>query len=418
MRACGYRKTHVILNEDSKIEGMRKLAGDRTMEEKNRQNELNNNKNVLTAQKSPKYAGKLAFYIGSLDKGGAERVFVNLAEYFQNKGYQIIMVTQYRKEEEYELAEGIRRILSDIPPEETTASRLLNFYRRVKKLHRIWKEEEPDLALSCVGKNNFMAIVTTMFTKTKPVVSVVGEAGEEYPNRLMKFLANLLFPFASGVILQTERSRSFFSERVSKTAVILPNSLNPLFLRERYRGEREKRIVSVGRLDANKNHEMMFQAFAGLADKYPEYTLTVYGEGELRETLQERIASLGLEKRIFLPGVIPDVADKIEKASLFLLTSYSEGISNALIEAMALGLPVIATDVPSGGTQELIRQEENGLIIPAGDAKALEKAMDRLLSDREYAERLGEQAHKIQERLAPDSVNRQWQEYFEKIITP
>ena len=162
----------------------------------------------------------------------------------------------------------------------------------------------------------------------------------------------------------------------------------------------------------------MFQAFAGLADKYPEYTLTVYGEGELRETLQERIASLGLEKRIFLPGVIPDVADKIEKASLFLLTSYSEGISNALIEAMALGLPVIATDVPSGGTQELIRQEENGLIIPAGDAKALEKAMDRLLSDREYAERLGEQAHKIQERLAPDSVNRQWQEYFEKIITP
>ena len=139
---------------------MRKLAGDSAMEEKNRQNELNNNKNVLTAQKSPKYAGKLAFYIGSLEKGGAERVFVNLAEYFQNKGYQIIMVTQYRKEEEYELAEGIRRILSDIPPEETTASRLLNFYRRVKRLHRIWKEEEPDLALSCVGKNNFMAIVT------------------------------------------------------------------------------------------------------------------------------------------------------------------------------------------------------------------------------------------------------------------
>lgn len=386
------------------------------MSKTDRENELNNNKNRKTIKKDEKYAGKLAFYIGSLDKGGAERVFVNLAEYFQNKGYQILMVTQYRKEEEYELAEGIKRILSDIPPEETTRSRLINFYRRVSRLRGIWKKEQPDLVLSCVGKNNFMAIVTTMFTKTKPVVSVVGEAKEEYPNRLMKFLANLLFPYASGVILQTERSRVFFSEKVSKTSVILPNSLNPLFLRERFQGEREKRIVSVGRLDANKNHEMMIRAFAELAERYLEYTLTIYGEGELREYLQKLIASLALEEKVFLPGAIPDVADKIGKASLFLLTSYSEGISNALIEAMALGLPVIATDVPSGGTQELIRHEENGLIIPTGDEKALKEAMDRLLSDREFAARLGEQAHKIQERLAPDRVNRQWQEYFERIM--
>lgn len=237
------------------------------MDKKDQKNELNNNKKAEDVKKERKYAGKLAFYIGSLNKGGAERVFVNLAEYFQNKGYQIVMVTQYQKEDEYVLAEGIRRVISDIPPEETTGSRAVNFYRRMSRLHRIWKKERPDLVLSCVGKNNFMAVVTTMFTKTKPVVSVVGEAKEEYPNRLMKALANLLFPFASGVILQTERSKSFFSQRVSRTSVILPNSLNPLFIRERFRGEREKRIVSVGRLDANKNHEMMIRAFAGLDRK-------------------------------------------------------------------------------------------------------------------------------------------------------
>ncbi len=386
------------------------------MDKKDKKNELNNNKKAEDVKKERKYAGKLAFYIGSLNKGGAERVFVNLAEYFQNKGYQIVMVTQYQKENEYVLAEGIRRVISDIPPEETTGSRAVNFYRRMSRLHRIWKKERPDLVLSCVGKNNFMAVVTTMFTKTKPVVSVVGEAKEEYPNRLMKALANLLFPFASGVILQTERSKSFFSSRVSRTSVILPNSLNPLFIRERFRGEREKRIVSVGRLDANKNHEMMIRAFAGLAGRYPEYTLTIYGEGELREHLQKLIASLGLEEKVFLPGVVPDVAERIEKAALFLLVSYSEGVSNALIEALALGLPVIATDVPSGGTQELIRHGENGLIIPPGDEEALKAAMERLLSDGEYAERLGEQAHKIQERLAPERVNRQWQEYFESIL--
>lgn len=393
-----------------------------------RKNELNNNKKSKNGKNAAKNAGKpakgkklanartLAFYIGSLDKGGAERVFVNLAEYFQNRGYQIVMVTQYRKAEEYALADGIKRVISDITPQETTGSRLINFYRRVCKLHRIWKEETPDLVLSCVGKNNFMTIVTTMFTKTKPVVSVVGEAREEYPGRMMKFLANLLFPYASGVILQTERSRDFFSKKVSKTAVILPNSLNPLFMRKRFQGERDKRIVSVGRLDANKNHEMMICAFAALSDKFPEYTLTIYGEGELREALQKLIGSFELEDRVFLPGVIPDVADQIEKAALFLLTSYSEGISNALIEAMALGLPVIATDVPSGGTQELIRHGVNGLVIPAGDGKALIEAMDKVLSDKELAERLGLEAHKIQERLAPDKVNERWREYFEKLL--
>lgn len=415
-----------------------KLKNDLTSMQNLSKNELNNNKTGQNPPKPEKNAGKIAgktsgtkiagnkiagtkiagnkiaFYIGSLHKGGAERVFVNLAEYFLSQGYQVVMVTQYHKEEEYGLAEGIDRIISDITPQETTGSRVVNFFRRAGKLHRIWKVEKPDLVLSCVGKNNFMTIVTTMFTGTKPIVSVVGEAKEEYPNRLMRMLANLLFPFAAGVILQTERSRTFFSKRVGKTAVILPNSLNPLFLRPMFQGEREKRIVSVGRLDANKNHEMMIRAFAKLSPGYPEYTLTIYGEGELRAYLQDLIDSLELSDKVFLPGVIPDVADEIERAALFLLTSYSEGVSNALIEAMALGLPVIATDVPSGGTVELIRHGENGWMIPVGDGAALEEAMDKLLSDTELAKRLGRQAYRLQERFAPEQVNRQWKEYFER----
>ena len=392
------------------------------------QNELNNNiigektkNNTLHARKladqSTRSACKncrLAFYIGSLCQGGAERVFLNLAEYFLEQGYQVVMVTQYRREDEYELPEGIERVLSDITPQETTKSRVVNFWRRMRKLRGIWKKEQPDLVLSCVGKNNFMTIVTTMFTETRPIVSVVGEAKEEYPNVLMKMLANLLFPMATGVILQTERSRSFFSKKVGRQAVVLPNSLNPNFLRPRYEGERDKQIVSVGRLDANKNHEMMIRAFAKLMDKYPEYTLTIYGEGELHAKLLTIAETLNTEKRVFLPGTISDVAEKIEKSSLFLLTSYSEGVSNALIEAMALGLPVIATDVPSGGTVELIEHGKNGWIIPAGDEEALTEAMDRILSDAALAEELGKQAHKIQERLAPEHVNKLWQAYFEK----
>ncbi len=360
----------------------------------------------------------ICFYIGSLHKGGAERVFVNLAGYFQEKGYQVTMVTQYQfpAAEEYALPPGVRRVLSDLTEAELSNSRIINFCRRVSKLRRIWKREKPNLVLSCIGKNNFMTVVTTMFTKTKAVVSVVGEAKEEYPGRLMRLLANLLFPLAGGIILQTERSRYFFHRIVQKRAVILPNSLNPDFIRPRYEGKREERIVSVGRMDANKNHEMMIRAFAALAERYPAYTLTIYGEGELRGHLEALAAELGVADRVFLPGVIPDVARQTRRAALFLLTSYSEGVSNALIEALAGGLPVIATDVPSGGTVELITDGMNGLIIPAGDGKALEQAMDRVLGDPDFGDRLGREAVKIQERLAPERVNGLWQAYFEKIM--
>lgn len=359
---------------------------------------------------------KIAFYIGSLRKGGAERVFVNLAEYFRREGYRVVMVTQYQKEEEYDLPDGVERILSEIGEEKVSSSRVLNFLRRLNKLHVIWKRQKPDLVLSCIGKNNFMAVVTTMGTKTKAVVSVVGEAKEEYPSRGMRVLADFLFSRAAGVILQTERSRGFFCRKVGKKAVILPNSLNPAFIGPRYEGVREKEIVSVGRMDANKNHEMQLRAFAALKDKYPEYTLVIYGDGELRTYIEETADKLGIAGRVSLPGVVPDVAARICRASLFLLTSYSEGVSNALIEALALGLPVIATDVPSGGTEELMRDGVNGLVIPAGDQAALEHAMDRLLSDPAYADRLGREAAKIQERLAPERVNPMWRDYFEEII--
>lgn len=373
-------------------------------------------KEIIHNMKNDGRGKHVAFYIGSLHKGGAERVFVNLAEFFLQEGYRVTMVTQYKKENEYDLPDGVERVISDITQTELNNSRIANFYNRVRKLHCIWKETKPDLVLSCIGKNNFMAVVTTMFTKTRPVVSVVGEAGEEYPNRLMKMLANFLFPHAAGIVLQTERSRYFFNKKIQKKAVVLPNSLNPDFIKPRYEGVREKRIVSVGRMDANKNHEMMIRAFASLADKYPEYTLTIYGDGELHSYLEELAGQLGVADRVFLPGVIPDVAARIEKASVFLLTSFSEGVSNALIEALASGLGVISTDVPSGGTVELMEDGVNGLIIPAGDRKALEQAMDRLLGDPVYLEKLGREAARIQERLAPERVNRQWQEYFEEIM--
>ena len=110
--------------------------------------------------------GSVAFYIGSLKKGGAERVFVNLATYFLEQGCNVTMVTQYKKENEYELPAGIRRVISDLTPEEE-GGRIVNLFRRYKKLRRIFREIHADVVLSTIGKNNFMALLANAFLPTK-----------------------------------------------------------------------------------------------------------------------------------------------------------------------------------------------------------------------------------------------------------
>ena len=358
----------------------------------------------------------IAFYIGSLEKGGAERVFVNLAEFFESIGYNVVMVTQYKKNNEYRISDNVVRILSDIDETEVTNSRIVNFSRRFFKLRNIWKKNNIDLVLTCTAKNNFMTIVSSWGLHTKPVVSVVGEARLEYPGRLMRFLANFLFPFASGIILQTEKSRKFFSKYVNKKAVVLPNSLNPLFMTDRYEGEKEKNVVAVGRMDDNKNHAMIISAFSKLVKKYPEYTLTIYGDGEKRKYLNDLVHQLNIDGKVYMPGVINNIQERIYKSRCFVIASDSEGVSNALIEALALGIPSIATDVPSGGTRELIENEINGIIIPVQDEEKLIESMDRIMGDDSLVEKLSVNAAKIQTKLAPERVNKMWKDYFEKII--
>ncbi len=357
----------------------------------------------------------VAFYIGSLKKGGAERVFVNLADYFASRGYRVTMVTQYQKEKEYELPKGADRVISDITKEEE-GGRIQNVWRRYRKLRRIFKELQADVVLSTIGKNNFMALLSNAFLPTKVVVSVVAEPTEEYPGRLMRFLAKTLFHFADGIVLQTTDAMKFFPKGVRKKSVILKNSLNPVFVRPRYEGTRRRDIVAVGRTDENKNHRMAIRAFLQIAADFPDSRLILYGEGPLRETLQKEVREKGMEERILLPGAVTDVADRIEKAYAFLLTSFTEGMPNTLIEAMSLGLPCISTDCPCGGPRDLIEDGRNGLLVSVDDDKAMAKRLKELLSDPDKADKIGREAARLQEDYRPDRVNAAWEAYFAGIV--
>lgn len=359
---------------------------------------------------------RIAFYCSSLTKGGAERVFANLAEYFNKKGYKVYVVTQYRYEDEYGISPGITRVISDLTPEETGKGRIRNFIGRFTKLRNIFKDIRPDIVFSCNGKNNLMAMATNTFLKNKVVISVVADPKMEYPTKLMRFLSRTYFACADGIVLQTREAKAFFPKRIQKKSVILPNSLNPKFLKPRYEGERKKEIVAVGRLDDNKNHAMLIRAFAKIAEEFPDYTVTIYGEGESRPDLERLIEQLKLEKRVFLPGRVDDIEERMYKSSLFVMTSDTEGMPNALIEAMSLGLPVISTDCPCGGPAELIKHGENGYLFPVRDEKALCSQLYYCLTHVSEMEAAGRRAARIQKNMNPESVNKAWEQYFNKVM--
>ncbi len=354
----------------------------------------------------------VAMLIGALGKGGTERVLVNLCDYLIARGFQITVVTQYQKENEYPLNPGAKRIISDLTKEECTKSRILNFIRRFEKLRKIWKQEQPDVILSFIGKNNMMAVLTSRFLNIPVAVAVRGDPMMEYYLGWMRLAAKNLFRLADGVIIQTRQSLDFFPRAVRDKAVILKNPIDPGFFIPRYEGEREKTIVAVGRLDENKNHELLIRAFAGIAEKYPEYQLIIYGEGELKEKLKELTATLGMEERISFPGAISNVQEAIYKARVFVLPSNTEGVPNTLIEAMILGLTVIATDCPCGGPADLIEHGINGLLTQVGDVEQMKDNLQKVLNNLQYSNELGMNATKTSDIYLPEKVYKEWEAYL------
>lgn len=392
----------------------------------------------------------IAMYIGSLQKGGAERVMSNLCDYFFEQGYKVTLVTTYLAANEYEVKHaawrsvpagaenatlvadldenpvwvdlsggeknGIQRVFSALLKSEQK-DRLTNFRLRHKKLRDIWRLLQPDVILSFIGKNNIMALSTATREGIKVVVSVRADPDWEYSTAALK--AGMLSNFgkAAGVVVQSNGAKEKFPGYIQKKCTILPNSMDPSFVRNRYIGEREHTIVMVARLHENKNQALVMEAFKeATKDRFKDYKLVFYGDGPDRLKLQHEATSMGIDDRVVFKGNVKHVAEHIEKAKLFVLASGHEGMPNSLIEAMSLGLACISTDCPCGGPRDLIEDGVNGLLIPVGDVKALTDAMVKVLESDELANRLGEAATKVQERFAPDIANAMWKEYFDKIV--
>lgn len=349
---------------------------------------------------------KVLFYIYSLNKGGAERVLLTLAEKL-SKQYEVVILTDAFAEREYPLPNGIRRIDLQVYMNQIVGIKNRSI-RRILSIRKCCKEELPDRIIAFMISSAIRAVLANIFTSNKVIAAIRSNPFDGYGTWQRRLILQSILLFSDRIVCQTEYQKEYFSKVLQKKCIVIPNPLFTEFYQLPYEGEREKNIVTAGRLYDYKNHMLLMHAFAEIAAEFPEYTVTIWGEGPYREKLEEEIERLKMKDRIFLPGDSDNVAKDIYKASLFVLPSDTEGMPNALMEAMSLGLPVIATDCPCGGPKSLIQHGRNGMLCEVGNVKDMAEKMRNVLNDKSLQEKMGKNALLIQKQCHVDKISENW----------
>lgn len=359
---------------------------------------------------------KVTLLIGSLTGGGAERVVCNLANYLADQGHEITVLTVSDKQT-YEIKDNVRHVVLYGESKSKLPHMIINVIR-LYRMNHYFRKENVDIYITFLPKLTKFILAQRRFIKCPIILAERADPGT-FCNRSEKNrkMFKKYYPHADGYIFQTKDARDYYEAQGIdvKSSVVIPNAINPEFIKPQYKGERRKAIVGAGRLTKQKNFSLLIRAFSEVSKQYPEYNLEIYGEGPLKGDLINEAQALGIAEKVKFQGYVKNLGDRIQDATLFVLSSDFEGMPNALMEAMALGLPVISTDCPAGGSKFLIEEKKNGLLVPINDEKKLTEAMMEILSDKKLRSTMGKNASLVCDKLEPRKIYGNWENYIRKM---
>lgn len=342
---------------------------------------------------------KVLFLTGGLGNGGAERVALTLADAFLDKG-NFVNVFYFREDKE---------IYNTKCP--TKLIKKSNFISMERYLRRCIKETCPDIIIAFEYHTAVKCVLATLFQK-RTYKLIASERND--PNKLKKnhlivwdILRNYAYGKCDWIVCQSQDAKAYFPQKIQKHTVVI---LNPVQgqLPEWKLGQSESSVIAFCRLDKQKNVPLLLEAFEQVLRDYPQYKLWIYGNGAMESDIRREITEKGMQKNVFLQPFSKDIHDIAVNSRLFVSTSDYEGMSNSMLEAMAMGMPVVCTDCPIGGARMVIRDHVNGILVPVGNSKCIAEAMREVISNDELADKLGQNAKKIKQDLSLEIILQKW----------
>lgn len=399
----------------------------------------------------------IVFVVGNYKNGGVPMRSTNLANAFAEKGYTCtILVTKDIGENIYferhknvslvSLKEYVTEHIGEdrvqkVLKKRKLKIRLIKYLRYISKFFRKWDKKlaseirglRKSENVSVFIKNNpeciyipfgisyfFEVFYGAKGTNCKIIYAERTTPMAEIPvcGLSDRYLFKILHK-ADKIILQTHNSADFYKEHVDNCSVIN----NPLKagLPEPYDGERRKCIVNFCRVSKEKNLPLLIDSFMEFHKTHPDFTAEIYGntverhETEHKKELEELISSLNAEEYIKILPPRADVHSVVRDCAMFVSSSDFEGLSNSMLEAMAIGLPCVCTDCLGGGAKEVIENGVNGLIVPIKDSQSLCKAMCRMADDEELSRKCSYNASKIRTALSADVIANEWLKVIDNI---
>jgi glycosyltransferase involved in cell wall biosynthesis len=367
--------------------------------------------------------------------GGLQRVVHNLAQELSRRGHHVVLVglnhhpdqvsyvsdplydtfTVYEQREPRALATSspLRRLSPARRRHEVLRKRARE--RAVERLSSLFRSV-PNGIVIC-AQIHAMAWVAEADTRH---LRVIGQSHEQYEasrgrtsasrgvtrryDGIMRHYADIdLFQ-----LLTVADARKFEQDGLNNVAVMH----NPLSFYPPVPAQLSaKRVISVGRYDPQKNQQALIAAFALVVEQHPDWSLELWGKGPLHDALVEQVQQLGLAANVRLMGPTDDVQSVLLSSSVFALSSDFEGLPVVLCEAMACGVPCVSVDCGPGIT-EIIRDGEDGLVVPVGDHAALAAGIVRLIEDEQLRRTMGERARHNIQRFSVEEIMRQWEAVF------
>lgn len=340
-----------------------------------------------------------------MTNGGAQRVLSSLVNEWRKNNNEV-MIIQTRPgtySDSYALDRG-----ADIINLKVRGNELVDCILNVPSLIKILRKYKDATVVAFLNSCITLVGLASFFVPNRIIFSERNDPDQYPTKRIKRNIRDMMFRRADVCVFQTEDARNHFHKKVQNKGVIIPNPVNDR-LPDRYQGQREKKIVAVGRLSKQKNFPLLIKAFTEVHKKYPEYKLLIYGndEGE-GDNLRKLINELYLDSSVILMGFCSDIYGAINNATMYVSSSDYEGISNSMIEALGLGLPTICTDCPVGGARQMIHNGVNGILVPINDQGALVNAMLRIIEDRKFAEEIANEAYGIRKQYPVDKVSQMW----------